>query len=70
MSSDTQEILFGALFSALRGTVVQLARAENNKSDKFCPFYRAAKELLCSLYRATEGECDVINTEKGINRNG
>ena len=38
----TMSLFSRALFSALRGTVVQLAGAENNKSDKFCPFYRGA----------------------------
>ncbi|MBO5395284.1 MAG: hypothetical protein J6A97_00210 [Clostridia bacterium] len=34
-----------ALFSALRSTYVQLARAENNKYGNFCPSFRALTDF-------------------------
>ena len=39
-----------ALFSAVRGTNVQLATAENNKWNNFCPISRAATWLLQTLF--------------------
>ena len=43
--------LQGACFSALRGTNVQLARAEKHKSAEFCASFRAFKELTSDLIR-------------------
>ncbi|MBQ9946259.1 MAG: hypothetical protein IJO68_07030 [Clostridia bacterium] len=41
---------FSALFSAVRGTNVQLATAENNKWNNFCPISPAATWLLQTLF--------------------
>ncbi|MBO5396322.1 MAG: hypothetical protein J6A97_05510 [Clostridia bacterium] len=40
-----------ACFSALRGTTVQLARAEKHKSADFCALSRAVKELTSDFVR-------------------
>ena len=50
----------GACFSALRGTIVQLARAEKPKSADFCASFRAVNELCADLVKL------VLTDTKGL----